>query len=104
MIAGGQWSGNAVFRTNIHEDNFRENKMNRLVYLMGAIAITGCALREPQAQPSARATAQVGIVNHTGNYIYSASVDGAGGGNMARWGAGVADICCASISNVWHPE
>jgi hypothetical protein len=77
--------------------------MKRLVYLLSAIAITGCALREPQAQPSEKAAAQVGIVNHTGNFIYSASVDGAGGGGMSRWGAGVANICCTSIPRAWYP-
>jgi hypothetical protein len=55
-----------------------------------------------------RATAQVGIVNHTGNYIYSASlsgdeIPGSSGGNMARWGAGGADVCCTSIPRIWHP-
>lgn len=55
-----------------------------------------------------RTTAQVGIVNHTGNFIYSASLSGdevlgGGGGGMARWGAGGAEICCTSIPRVWHP-
>ena len=76
--------------------------MRRLVYLLAVAAIAGCVVREPQAQTSARAPAQVGIVNHTGNYIYSASVDGAGGGNMSRWGVGGADVCCASIPRVWY--
>lgn len=80
--------------------------MKRLAYLMPigiAIAIAGCAIRESQAEPKGTAVAQIGIVNHTGNYIYSASVDGAGGANMARWGAGIADVCCASIPSVWRP-
>ena len=55
-----------------------------------------------------RATAQVGIVNHTGNFIYSASLSGdevrsGGGGGMSAWGAGNANICCTSIPEVWHP-
>ncbi len=54
------------------------------------------------------APAQVGIVNHTGNYIHSASVrgdevGGGGGGGMSAWGAGDANICCSSIPLVWHP-
>ncbi|NVD70738.1 DUF3304 domain-containing protein [Duganella sp. BJB488] len=80
--------------------------MKRFIHLFAlasALAISGCASHQPQAQPSDRATAQVGIVNHTGNYIYSASVDGAGGGNMARWGQGFANICCTSIPRVWYP-
>lgn len=79
----------------------------RGIYLMPvatAIIICGCAMRQPEAQPMAiAAMASVGIVNHTGNYIHFASVDGAGGGNMARWGAGNANICCASIPRVWYP-
>ena len=54
------------------------------------------------------ATAQVGIVNHTSNFIYSASlsgdeVPGGGGGGMSAWGAGGANICCTSIPRTWHP-
>jgi len=40
-----------------------------------------CDYSQPEPKPDLNmATAQVGIVNHTGQYIYSASVDGAGGG------------------------
>ncbi|WP_426071662.1 DUF3304 domain-containing protein [Janthinobacterium sp. DSP2-3-3] len=84
--------------------------MKWIIYLGSALfsvlLLSGCALKARQvkeAGPSPTATAQVGIVNHTGKYIYSASVDGAGGGNMARWGAGLANICCASIPRVWYP-
>src|SRR5471030_2184150 len=80
--------------------------MKRFIHLFTlaiAVAFSGCALRQSQAQASDKATAQVGIVNHTGNYIDSASVDGAGGGNMARWGEGIANICCTSIPEMWHP-
>ncbi|MYM95827.1 DUF3304 domain-containing protein [Duganella vulcania] len=80
--------------------------MKRFTYLLVAavaVAISGCALRQSQARASDSANAQVGIANYTGNYIYSASVDGAGGGNMASWGVGIANICCTSIPRVWHP-
>ncbi|MCC7682691.1 DUF3304 domain-containing protein [Janthinobacterium sp. FW305-128] len=80
--------------------------MKWIMYLGTALLLSGCALKARQvdeAGPRTTATAQVGIVNHTGKYIYSASVDGAGGGNMARWGAGGADVCCASIPRVWYP-
>ena len=79
--------------------------MKWIMYLGTVLLLSGCALKArqvEQAGPSPTATAQVGIVNHTGEFIYSASVDGAGGGNMARWGAGGANICCASIPRVWH--
>lgn len=54
------------------------------------------------------AAAQVGIVNHTGNFIYSVPLSGddvrnGGGGGMSRWGAGGANICCTSIPRIWHP-
>ncbi|MGK5056915.1 DUF3304 domain-containing protein [Janthinobacterium sp. LB2P49] len=80
--------------------------MKWIIYLGTALLLSGCAFKARQvgeAGPSPTATAQVGIVNHTGKYIYSASVDGAGGGNMARWGAGLANICCTSIPRVWYP-
>ncbi|MEF2269201.1 DUF3304 domain-containing protein [Janthinobacterium sp. LS2A] len=80
--------------------------MKWIMYLGIALLLSGCAVKARQieeAGPSPTATAQVGIVNHTGKYIYSASVDGAGGANMARWGAGGANICCTSIPRVWHP-
>ncbi|MYM95823.1 DUF3304 domain-containing protein [Duganella vulcania] len=80
--------------------------MKRFIHLFAifvALAISGCSLRQTRAQQSDRAPAQIGIVNHTGSYIDSASVDGAGGGNMARWGVGGPDICCTSIPEVWHP-
>ena len=80
--------------------------MKRIAYLVPltiAVVLTGCVLRDTRAEPGEGATARVGIVNHTGSYIYFASVDGAGGGAMAAWGAGSANICCASIPRVWYP-
>lgn len=80
--------------------------MKRTAYLIPlaiAIALTGCASRSTRAESKDSATARVGIVNHTGSYIYFASVDGAGGGAMSAWGAGNANICCASIPGAWYP-
>jgi hypothetical protein len=62
--------------------------MKRHAYLLPlavvlVLAFTGCTAGKPLQQAIDRAPAQVGIVNHTGNYIYSASVDGAGGGWIA---------------------
>lgn len=73
-----------------------------LLTAMNLSACSGLTNEVPDTTP-AIAPAQVGIVNHTGNYIYSASVDGAGGGNMNAWGAGIASVCCASIPRVWRP-
>lgn len=79
--------------------------MKWLFVLFALLSLSACAGRDLDAPDSTLQTApaQVGVVNHTGNYIYSASVNGAGGGNMTRWGAGVASVCCASIPDVWHP-
>ena len=79
--------------------------MKWLLACLAALSLSACAHRDPGYDGDApkTATAQVGIVNHTGNYIYSASVDGAGGGDMSAWGAGIASVCCASIPRVWYP-
>ena len=75
--------------------------MKWLVSLVCAFLLSSCAAQ--QKAESAEANAQVGIVNHTGKFIYSATVDGAGGGTMSAWGAGGANICCTSIPRVWYP-
>lgn len=79
--------------------------MKWLITLISALGLAACAGLANEARDTApeTATAQVGIVNHTGNYIYSASVDGAGGGKMSAWSAGIANICCTSIPRIWHP-
>lgn len=75
--------------------------MSRLSILACSLLLSGCSALATKESPYA--PAQVGIVNHTGKYIYSASVDGAGGANMSAWGAGGAEVCCASIPRVWRP-
>lgn len=65
-----------------------------------ALLLNGCALLAKEE--STAVGAQIGIVNHTGHYIYSASINGAGGGNMAAWGAGGPEICCTSIPGAWY--
>lgn len=75
--------------------------MKWMLVLACALLLNGCAALAKKESPTA--TAQVGIVNHTGKYIYSATVDGSGGGNMPAWGAGIANICCTSIPRVWYP-
>lgn len=79
--------------------------MNWLMILLTALSVSACAgLNNEQASAEpATAPAQVGVVNHSGNYIYSASVNGAGGGNMDEWSAGVAGMCCTSIPRTWYP-
>jgi len=74
--------------------------------LFTVLCVAACAVPGgyDDAPPEKRtAPAQVGVVNHTGSYIYSASVNGAGGGKMSAWSGGSANICCASIPSVWYP-
>lgn len=47
--------------------------------------------------------AQIGIVNHTNRYIYSATVDGRGGGHSEAFNAGIGNMCCATLPVIWHP-
>jgi len=75
--------------------------MKTLLCFISTMMIASCATHENPML--ARAPAQVGIVNHTANFIYSASVDGDGGGSMSKWGAGIGEICCASIPKIWRP-
>lgn len=64
--------------------------------------LTGCASSYKDGAGKT-VGAMVGIVNHTDRYIYSASVDGAGGDGMPEYGAGGASICCAAIPAAWYP-
>ena len=66
------------------------------------LSLTGCASAFSEPEPKT-VGAMVGIVNHTDRYIYSASVNGAGGANMTAYGAGGASVCCAVIPAVWYP-
>jgi hypothetical protein len=79
--------------------------MKWLWVLLVALNLLACAGVESEKKSKGPETdaAQVGVVNHTGNYIYSASVNGAGGGKMSAWGAGYANICCTSIPRTWYP-
>ena len=75
--------------------------MKCLVCFMLTLSIGGCAVRREPV--SRNVPADVGVVNHTGNFIYSASVDGTAGGNTPASGAGMPGICCAPIPAVWYP-
>lgn len=69
-----------------------------------ALVLSGCgAHSRVQEDEFKMASASVGIVNHTDKYVYSASVNGAGGGNMDEYGAGGGSVCCAMIPDKWYP-
>jgi len=68
------------------------------------LGLSGCAsLPAAQDDGPKMVAVMVGIVNHTDKYVYSASVNGAGGGGMAEYGAGHASICCAMLPAKWYP-
>ena len=75
--------------------------MNFLLPLLFTCLLASCAAKRP-AQPETYG-AQVGIVNHTGKFIYSATVNGQGGGGMARWGIGNAGVCCVMLPLARQP-
>lgn len=84
--------------------------MKWLFALLAALCLAACAGLDldDEGETPKTAPAQVGIVNHTGNYIYSASISGigwqgGGGGNMSEWSGAMASMCCASIPKVWRP-
>jgi hypothetical protein len=70
-----------------------------------ALVLSGCGAQKVQVHEDEfkMASASVGIVNHTDKYVYSASVNGAGGSNMSEYGAGGASVCCAMIPKKWYP-
>lgn len=69
--------------------------MRYFIPLLFAFFCAGCAAKRP-AQPETYG-AQIGIVNHTGKFIYRATVNGRGAASMERWGAGSAGLCCAIL-------
>lgn len=65
----------------------------------------GCSVQPvPPREGPKMVPAMVGIVNHTGKYIYAAAVNGVGGGNMDEYSAGGANVCCAMIPETWRPQ
>jgi hypothetical protein len=73
----------------------------KFLFLFCAIFLAACAAKP--SRDDASYGASVGIVNHTGKFIYSVSVDGGGGGHMEAWGAGAASVCCVMVPRKWIP-
>jgi hypothetical protein len=69
--------------------------------IFACFVLMGCAVNASES--SETYGAQIGIVNHTGNYIYSASVGDGGGGSSFPYHAGIANICCVSLPKIWKP-
>lgn len=73
----------------------------KLLIAFGAALLAACSTQSKQ--DGSNYGANVGIVNHTSRYIDSATVNGAGGANMNAWGAGIGNVCCASVPTKWYP-
>jgi len=69
--------------------------------IVGTVLLAGCAASG--GEQAETYGAQIGIVNHTSSYIYSASVDGGGGGTSFPFHAGIANICCVTLPRIWRP-
>ena len=84
---------------------FRQKFFLRMI-AQAASLLCGFLTAACSAQPindDSSYAANVGIVNHTAQYIHSASVNGAGGANMGAWGAGMGNVCCALVPTHWYP-
>ena len=73
----------------------------KALFAISALLLVGCST--PPREDDSSYGASIGIVNHTAKYIDSASVNEAGGANMGAWGAGAANVCCATVPDKWYP-
>jgi len=48
--------------------------------------------------------ASLGAVNHTNQFLYEFSVNGAFGRNAEVYGGGIAGTCCVRLPRVWRPD
>lgn len=56
----------------------------KTLWALSMVLLAGCSTSS--AVDDSSYGASVGIVNHTGQFIYSASANGGGGGHMEAWG------------------
>lgn len=73
----------------------------KTLWALSMVLLAGCSTSS--AVDDSSYGASVGIVNHTGKFIYSASANGGGGGHMEAWGAGGANVCCVMVPRKWYP-
>jgi hypothetical protein len=71
------------------------------------LSVSGCSSLASKKQETSENSgvygAQVGIVNHTGKFIYTTRVNDGGGGNSFPYSAGIANICCVTVPRKWRP-
>lgn len=77
------------------------------LHLLLVIQLTACApfisKNKSQVEEPGTYGAQVGIVNHTDRYIYSTYVGDGLGGHADAYSNGVANMCCITVPDEWHP-
>ena len=66
--------------------------------LIGGLALQGCTPPKP-----VRLGAPIEGYSHTSAAIHRFSVNGGGGPNLAPYGYGGGQMCCASLPVKWHP-
>ncbi|MFN1267999.1 DUF3304 domain-containing protein [Pseudomonas lundensis] len=66
--------------------------------LISGLSLQGCAPPKP-----VRLGAPIEGYSHTSAAIHRFSVNGAGGPNLAPYGYGGGQMCCASLPVKWHP-
>lgn len=76
------------------------------IVFVGALVLSACTtpLKGAEESPADQTYgATIGIVNHTGTYIYSTTVDRREAGHAHALSAGVGSMCCVSLPKKWHP-
>ena len=71
-----------------------------MIAMLAACASHGLSTRDDD---NAYFNASLGGVNHTGQYLYGFSVNGAFGGNASKYGGGNASVCCVRLPEVYRP-
>ena len=74
--------------------------VSTVIAMLAACASHGLSTRDDD---KAYFNASLGGVNHTGQYLYGFSVNGAFGGNAREYGGGNAGVCCVRLPEVYRP-
>lgn len=75
------------------------------IVFVGVFLLSACTspvIDEQDRTKKETYAANVGIVNHMEKYIYSTTVNGAGGGHAHPLSAGVGSVCCVNLPKKWY--
>jgi hypothetical protein len=75
--------------------------MKLLTIVAAMLLLLGCSNAEGDSEEIYGA--QIGIVNHTSNYIYATTVGDTAGGHAHAYSAGVGSMCCVTLPHTWRP-